>query len=480
MMELRRREMMVERTPHDYSLDMLTLTAIEDCVFYINEYDGLGGQLFYSIDNGTTWTEILPLDQQGVHSGAGGIEFVSPTVTAGNKLLLKGSLVLGDTNGDGLCIWCGNNYKVSGNILSVMDETLQRTSMPAHAFRNLFNYQNTFSGGESTAGSNKLISAKNLILPSFCSSYCYSNMFYYCNVLQDAPALPAMTLSTYCYNYMFYYCQALTTAPELPATTLANGCCQYMFYGCRTLTAAPDLPALTLPFKAYYYMFYGCNALKEAANIAAVNITGNQCCQHMFRSCTGLLTAKVPPATQLTGTNCYHSMYYGCTNLVNVPSYLPATKLSSGCYNEMFRGCSKLTTVPSGFLPVTSFGSATHIYKSMFYQCTRLTSPPALPCTTLTTQCYAAMFYGCSYLTTAPDLPALTLATGCYLNMFNSCTRLQYVKAMFTTTPSDTYTQTWLQSVKSTGTFVKNVNATWTNTGVNAVPTNWTIQTATP
>jgi hypothetical protein len=62
--------------------------------------------------------------------------------------------------------------------------------------------------------------------------------------------------------------------------------------------------------------------------------------------------------------------------------------------------------------------------------------------------------------------------------MFNGCTKLNYIKAMFTTTPSNTYTQNWVSGVAATGTFVKNSAATWNVTGVNGVPSRWTVQTA--
>jgi hypothetical protein len=34
----------------------------------------------------------------------------------------------------------------------------------------------------------------------------------------------------------------------------------------------------------------------------------------------------------------------------------------------------------------------------------------------------------------------------------------------------------WVKGVASSGTFVKNKNATWNVTGVNGVPSGWTIQ----
>ena len=114
----------------------------------------------------------------------------------------------------------------------------------------------------------------------------------------------------------------------------------------------------------------------------------------------------------------------------------------------------------------------------MFQGCSSLTQAPELPATTLTYGCYYGMFYGCKSLTTTPALPATTLAKYCYNDMFNNCKNLNYVKAMFTTNQSiGSYLSSWLNNVSSTGTFVKNSAATWTNEQAG-IPTGWTVQTA--
>ena len=116
----------------------------------------------------------------------------------------------------------------------------------------------------------------------------------------------------------------------------------------------------------------------------------------------------------------------------------------------------------------------------MFQLCTSLTQAPALPATTLLSSCYSSMFSGCTALTAAPELPATTLAESCYKSMFNGCSNLNYVKAMFTTDPtSGSYIPSWLSGVSSTGTFVKNSAATWTNEQAG-IPTGWTVETASP
>jgi hypothetical protein len=87
------------------------------------------------------------------------------------------------------------------------------------------------------------------------------------------------------------------------------------------------------------------------------------------------------------------------------------------------------------------------------------------------------MFYNCSSLTTAPELPATTLVQDCYYYMFYGCNKLNYIKALFTTTPSTSYTNNWVYGVSSTGTFVKNASATWNLTGNYSIPSGWTIET---
>ena len=114
----------------------------------------------------------------------------------------------------------------------------------------------------------------------------------------------------------------------------------------------------------------------------------------------------------------------------------------------------------------------------MFQNCSSLTTAPNLPATTLVAQCYDQMFQNCTSLTAAPGLPATTLMPRCYNQMFYGCRSLNYIKAMFTTKPSNTYTQAWVQNVAANGTFVKNSAATWNVTGTSGIPSGWTVQTA--
>ena len=147
----------------------------------------------------------------------------------------------------------------------------------------------------------------------------------------------------------------------------------------------------------------------------------------------------------------YYDERYGNGVDINpaAPLVLPATTLASNCYNAMFFGCRSLT------------------------------SAPELPATTLVNNCYDSMFRSCTSLTSAPELPATTLASSCYNTMFRDCTSLNYVKCLATNISASDSRANWLNGVAATGTFVKAAGMTDWPTGVNGIPTGWTVQDAT-
>ena len=153
---------------------------------------------------------------------------IGDTVTltnAGDKVYFRGDNSSASFNWD-----CYMQFKMSGsiaasgNIMSILDKTMNSISVPELGTYRLF---------------------------SDCTS------------LTTAPELPATTLSEDCYSYMFQGCTSLTSAPELPATTLADSCYWGMFNGCTSLTTAPELPATELADYCYYDMFDGCSSLTE-------------------------------------------------------------------------------------------------------------------------------------------------------------------------------------------------------------------------
>jgi len=371
----------------------------------------------YSI-NDSTWTDITS-------STLG----TSISVTTGDKVKFKGNNNSYANNKNYYNYFIGTaTFDVYGNIMSLIggdNFTTNNTLISTYAFYGLF------------SSCSSLLSAENLALPSpNLKDYCYSNMFNSCTNLTTAPIISSLSLGKYCYKQMFQGCTSLITAPTLPAKKIYSGCYNQMFQGCTSLITAPELPA-----------------------------------------------------TSITG-ECYSNMFNGCTSLTTAPTILPATTLGSNCYASMFEGCSNLTTAPD--LPATNInygvgsreknsmtgGSVSQCYANMFKNCTSLITPPIISATTVGSGCCDSMFYGCTSLTTAPVLLSITLASSCYKDMFNGCSSLNYIECLASDTSATNCTSGWVDGVAVLGTFVKNPNMSSWPTGVNGIPSGWTVQDA--
>lgn len=318
-----------------------------------------------------------------------------------------------------------------------------------------------------------LVSAPKLDIPVL-ASYCYQEIYVGCTRLAAPSDMTAIREApAYCCYRMYSGCTALTVAKiPLKATVLGNACYSGMYLNCTGLTTVEAFPS-TIGENCFSGTFEGCTSLSVVPDLPATALVEG-CYRSMFLGCTALTKAPALPATTLA-PSCYSGMFNACSNLVTPPA-LPAENMKGYCYQRMFQDCSSLVTPPA--LPATTLAAS--CYYQMFNRCTSLETAPALPATTLANSCYYQMFSGCRALVTAPDLPALALVSNCYYMMFRSCTHLNFIRAMFTTSPTSSYTGRWVDGVASTGTFVKNSAATWTTTGVNGVPTEWTILYETP
>lgn len=144
---------------------------------------------------------------------------------------------------------------------------------------------------------------------------------------------------------------------------------------------------------------------------------------YLFKDCTVLKSAPVLYSNHVINIAdyCFYGMFYGCSNLVTPPA-LPSVNLSNGCYAYMFYKCEQLATAPK--LPATSLTYSSECYKSMFAHCNSLIAAPDLPAWELSIDCYENMFLCCKYLMYAPELPATKLSAYCYAGMFSNCVNL--------------------------------------------------------
>lgn len=123
----------------------------------------------------------------------------------------------------------GGSYAVEGNIMSLVHD---KNFLNPSEIREIdcsgqrgYNYHNILAEygglfGEET----NLISAENLILPSYVNSNCYREMFKGCTSLTKAPLLPAITLAKGCYQEMFSGCTSLNYIKCLATDISATDC----------------------------------------------------------------------------------------------------------------------------------------------------------------------------------------------------------------------------------------------------------------
>lgn len=271
--------------------------------FFANGADS-GNTLSYSLDSGTTWTQLA--------NGS-----PTPTVSAGDVVMWKGSNLTLGANGIGT-FSATTNFDVAGNAMSLHfgDDFENQTSLSGkdYAFKNLF------------SGCSSIIDAENLELPATTlSNNCYQNMFRFAVNLTKVPsALPATTLTEHCYDGMYYQCSAVTSVASdyLPATTLAPCCYWAMFQSCSGLTSAVS----SIP----------------ASNGGTPTLAASAC-TNMFSRCTSLKTPPALPATALTQA-CYFNMFYQNLAMTKGP-VLPAPTLVTDCYKQMFNGSSNLSEI---------------------------------------------------------------------------------------------------------------------------------------
>ena len=169
------------------------------------------------------------------------------------------------------------------------------------------------------------------------------------------------------------------------------------------------------------------------------------------------------------------NLFNGCITLIDAKNLiLPSLSLVNSCYVSMFHGCTLLITTPE--LPAKTLANG--CFANMFHGFTSLIIAPELPATTLSYQCYYAMFINCSNLTIAPDLLALTLDKYSYDYMFSGCSNLNYIKCLAISNVGESYTDYWVSRVSKSGTFIKNSSMVSWPTGVNGIPSGWTVQDA--
>jgi len=220
-----------EGTEKDYSTEYLTLNVTNSGTICWKSVGNTPRTISYSLDNGSTWTEITS-------TSAG----VSINVTTGDKVLLKGTNASYATSKENYSGFSGGtaSFDVEGNIMSLIygDNFIGNTTLTGtYNFCSMFKQSN-------------VVSAENLVLPAtVLTPHCYRALFANSPSLEVAPELPALTLADSCYKYMFQE-TSITTAPDLLAPTLVVSCYEGMFNVCSKLNYIKCLATDISPISA--------------------------------------------------------------------------------------------------------------------------------------------------------------------------------------------------------------------------------------
>lgn len=359
---------------------------------------------------------------------------------------------------------------------------------------------------------------------------CYSGMFMNCANITNVPELPADTLAANCYKQMFFGCSGINNikcmATDISATdstyqwlsgVATNGefAMSPFVNDTWTYDSINGIPSrwttkfnnvdLSTPLSVYVLdtgiikvstssrtynktMSYRLND----GEIQTVAISGGS---GWMPAASIEVNVNKGDVVQFFGDEATYGIndsYIGFSNstskfnlggnimsLVNSTGYATATSLS-GTYNfaQMFRS-AKVVHTDGLYLPATSSGQAAYV--AMFYSCTSLlTAPFTISLSEFKPNVCEYMFLGCSNLIKGPTIIASQMVGSyCAEQMFANCSSLNQVTCLATSISGSNTTTNWMNGVQTTsGLFIKNASMNNWTTGVNGIPSNWTVESA--
>ena len=383
-------------------------------------------------------------------------------------------------------------------------------------------------------GCSSLVYAPSSLPATTLYDTCYYRMFYECSSLETAPELPATTLVKSCYAEMFKNCRKLKFIKMLSIDATAQSCLTnwvsgvsstgtfVKYYGVNSLpTGVNGIPSGWMEMDGWpqeYYEYFTIRTL-DKGEISMPNLSTDVNGTEYYTeyslnngdwyrtNINNKLSVKKGDEIRIRNVgNYFNCCYFGYeedegrgdqydSSFKCNCKYEVYGNIMSLLYGDVFVGKNDLTekaenTFAYLFLNETNLVSANRLilpaitlerycYIGMFANCTGLIYvSPILPATTLKDCCYQSMFEGCTGLSKSPILPATTLTNGCYYAMFKNCENLNYIK-MLGTKVSNNSLYNWVDGVAPSGTFVKNTSMTSLSTGVNGIPSGWTVETQT-
>ena len=176
-----------------------------------------------------------------------------------------------------------------------------------------------------------------------------------------------------------------------------------------------------------------------------------------------------------TASTATYNVYGNIMSLIGGDNFTGLTSFNNKgfVFKSLFDG-SGAVSAENLVLPVMTLTN--DCYRGMFANTPSLVKAPALPATTLATNCYWFMLQRTS-ITKAPDLLVSSIPNGAYGGMFHEAPNVNFIKCLATNI-SVSGTSNWVLRVASQGTFVKSANMNDWTIGSSGIPTNWVVYDA--
>jgi len=518
-----------------YSSQYLTLDIVSGGTLMWRAFSSADAKsISYSLDDGDTWTQItsdVGVSAPTLSVSAGdrvmlkGTNASYGTPTAGSQMAFTYSTFNGSTasfnlEGNIMSLVYGDNFSgqttlesaytfgmmfFSTSVLSAEHLVMPATSLSEGCYWSMFN------------GCTSLATAP--VLPaSTLEDYCYSNMFYGCSSLGYIKCMATDISATDCTAWWvdgvapygtFYQNDTVDAGWTKGKDGIPNGWTpipDYVDYSKEYLTfvAEDDNVSFTLYGGTAGNTFqYSVDNGSTWSNVSIGQTTSaiNNGEKMLFKASgltinseLGIGTIRPSSSASVEGNIMsvaygddfsgqtsisanfqFRKLFSGATNITSAENFvLPATAVTKQCYSQMFDHCNGLVTPPQKIGDSAMTFNGDYCFSDMFSNCTSMTTAPELPATTLGLQCYWYMMQGCTSLTTSPTLPAATVPKQAYSGMFNGCSNLNSITCLATSLGSNA-TQNWVSNVASSGTFTKNSSMSRWPSGVNGIPSNWTV-----
>lgn len=329
--------------------------------------------------------------------------------------------------------------------------------------------------------SNNIIKCPDLYSPSLNQSGFYNSLCWYSSITEPPKIYATGNVSKQSFEHTFRV-TPLIHAPDFTSIN-NNAVHEYFatFNGCINLKEmAKTKEEFSNSEGILQQTYLGCSHLTDTdRKITFSNGVGSYGMASTLENCSSITSTPTIKVKGNVDKYAFYHTFYNCSSLVEPRIDLSGvTSMSSAGYNfyQMFKGCTKLKNAP--ITPTSTLSAGQYAFYEMFMNCDNLEEAPDFKFTTVSSYSARNMFRNCVKIKTAPPLRPKTLASNCYFYMFYGCSNLKSIYWYADAAPTSTYCNNWVYGVSPTGTFYRDIDATWTiSYGNSNVPTGWKVKT---